>query len=93
MSTPTKTLADYWQLGFIAYYLGKMKIPITDYYTNAVIFRNPEQLQEYIAMEMAEFIRDNMAELNKHPTDYDDHYSYIIDLYNRYTQELLEDSD
>lgn len=45
------------------------------------------QLQEYCANEIAEFVRDNMAELEKHPMDYQNHFEYIKELYIKWLKE------
>lgn len=45
------------------------------------------ELQEYAANEIAEFVRDNMFELNKHPMDYQEHYEYIKELYIKWLKE------
>ena len=38
------------------------------------------------ANEIAEFVRNNMAELNQHPMDYQDHYEYILGVYQRWLE-------
>lgn len=53
-------------------------------------FASAEQLQYYIASIIADFVRDNMFELNKHPMDYEDHYEYIIKLYTAYMNRLTK---
>ena len=45
------------------------------------------QLQDYCANEIAEFVRDNMGELENHPMDYQEHFDYIKDLYIKWLKE------
>lgn len=46
-----------------------------------VVFEDADLMQEYVANEIAEFVRDNMPGLLEHPFDYDDHFEYIKQLY------------
>lgn len=46
-----------------------------------------QELDEYISSMVAEFVRDNMFELNKHPMDYQEHYDYIKELYIKWLKE------
>lgn len=46
------------------------------------------QLQDYCANEIAEFVRDNMSELNDHPMDYQEHFDYIKDIYIKWLKEF-----
>ncbi len=53
-------------------------------------FDSWDKLQDYTASQVAQFVRDNMFELNKHPMDYQDHYDYIIKLYEKWLEEQAE---
>lgn len=46
-----------------------------------------EELQTYMSVEIAYFCRDNMFRLEDHPMDYDDHFDYIVKIYNEYVKE------
>lgn len=60
---------------------------------------NPEQitldswddLNTYVANQVAEFVRDNMFELKDHPMDYQDHFTYIIKVYAKWLDEQGKD--
>lgn len=56
-------------------------------------FENWDELQEFVSNQIAEFVRDNMFELNDHPMDYDSHYQYIIDVYEQHLKRLAEDGN
>lgn len=56
----------------------------------SVTFDSYEDLYDYVASEIAQFVRDNMFELNNHPMDYQDHYDYIVKVYARWAKEHLE---
>jgi len=49
-----------------------------------------KELQNYIQTEIAYFCRDNMFELNKHPMDYDDHFDYIIQVYQEWQEKRFD---
>lgn len=56
-------------------------------------FENWDELQAFVSNQIAQFVRDNMHELNNAPTDYNDHYQYIIDTYEQHLNRLSEDDD
>lgn len=56
-----------------------------------VTFDSWADLEEYIANTVAEFVRDNMFELNDHPMDYQDHFEFIKQLYMKWLEEVPED--
>lgn len=47
-----------------------------------------DELHEYVYDQVANFVRDNMFELNKHPMDYGDHYDYVVRLYIDYVNQF-----
>jgi len=55
-----------------------------------ITFRDFEELNAYIGNMVAEFARDNMFELDKHPMDYQEHHDYIVELFNKWL--LKEDA-
>lgn len=48
---------------------------------------NSEPPVSKCANEIAEFVRDNMGELENHPMDYQEHFDYIKDLYIKWLKE------
>lgn len=52
-------------------------------------FYSWDDLEFHTACQVAGFVRDNMFELNKHPMDYQDHFDYIIKLYEKWLKEQV----
>ena len=52
-----------------------------------VTFKSFDELYDYIGQYVADFVRDNMFELNDHPMDYQDHYDYIIKLFKEHGEQ------
>lgn len=59
--------------------------------TNFIQFDDADDLQGYIATEVAMFVRDNMFELEKHPMDYQDHFDFIYELFIEWEKHRFDD--
>ena len=57
------------------------------------MIETPEQLEQYVAHEVAGFVRDNMRNICQAPADYDDWFEYLRELYIIWNKEQLSGED
>lgn len=69
----------------------KVTMGIKDYIyeinKDKIVFETADDLDNYVTACIAEFVRDNMFELNNHPMDYQDHYDHIVDTYQAWQKQ------